>query len=485
VGVQWFCRAPRLVLAATIGFCVLSGVGVNKIWFDHNLLNMQPEGLESVAWEHKLLEQSDQSMWYALSIADTREELLAKKDEFQKLGAVARVEEIVSMLPTEHEVKQPIIERIHAKLSALPERPPLIAVDQPEELGRVLGRLQMMLSMSGQFPKAASQFEQARDALRRLPVSECYTRLSAFQQQMAGDLLSRLHVLGGMANPESPKLTDLPPSLVNRFVGQHGKHLLKIYGRGNIWDMEALKRFVHDVRTVDPAATGNPVQAYEASLEMKRSYEHSAYYALVVISVVLLVDFRSITTSLLATMPLALGMLLGFGSLGLLNIPLNPANMLALPLILGVGIDYGVHVVHDYLEQKGPYRMPPSIATAVTIDALTTIVGFGSLMIASHRGLQSLGRVLVICVTCTLICSLTVLPALLTWLTRNRREVADEAEEAEAVPAPVTPAPQTQLAVPAGVHRRFDLPHAAPAGAHFRPAARPSTTPSTPGVREL
>ena len=76
-----------------------------------------------------------------------------------------------------------------------------------------------------------------------------------------------------------------------------------------------------------------------------------------------------------------------FGLLGLLNIPLNPANMIALPLILGIGVDYGVHIVHEYREQTGPYRMSPGTAVAVLVDALTTIMGFGSLMVASHQGL--------------------------------------------------------------------------------------------------
>ena len=105
-----------------------------------------------------------------------------------------------------------------------------------------------------------------------------------------------------------------------------------------------------------------------------------------------------------------------FGILGLLDIPLNPANMIVLPLILGIGIDDGVHVVHDFRCQRGPYRMSPSTASAVLITSLTTIVGFGSLMIASHQGLQSLGRVLTIGVSCCLFTSLVMLPALFSWL---------------------------------------------------------------------
>jgi uncharacterized membrane protein YdfJ with MMPL/SSD domain len=115
--------------------------------------------------------------------------------------------------------------------------------------------------------------------------------------------------------------------------------------------------------------------------------------------------------------------------------------MIALPLIMGIGIDYGVHIVHNYLEQKRNYQMSPATALAVTVDALTTIIGFGSLLIASHCGLQSLGRVLTLGITiCTLV-SLLVLPALLTLLSqwRDRYSPAEVDKEIEAVPSRTKP----------------------------------------------
>jgi predicted RND superfamily exporter protein len=175
--------------------------------------------------------------------------------------------------------------------------------------------------------------------------------------------------------------------------------------------------------------TGNPVQAHEASLEMRKSYNEAAIYSLLVIMGVLVLDFRSIPYALLAALPLGVGMLQTFGTLGLLDVPLNPANLIALPLILGIGVDYGVHIVHEFREQQGPYHMSPGTAVAVLVDALTTLVGFGSLMIASHQGLQSLGRVLTLGVTFCLFTSLIMLPAMLTWLTRNRKPVAQPQRE--------------------------------------------------------
>jgi uncharacterized protein len=433
-----FLKLPKLMMIGGAVATAIAAIGMKDLWYDHNLLNMQPQGLESVELEHKLLSE-DQSMWYALSIG-TRQDLLERKEKFLKLESVERVEEIVSLMPADLEVKQPIIADINNRLGGLAERPPAVAIDPIDELGAALAQAQQLAMQQNGGVECARRLELVRDALRRLPAPECYERISQFQQQVAGELLSRLHTLRSVADPQPPQLTDLSDSLVRRFVGQNGKYLLKIYGRGDIWDMQALSKFVHEVRGVDPRATGNPLQAYEASLEMKQSFEHAALYALLVITAVLYLEFRNLRHCALAALPLGMGLAATFGLLGFMNQPLNPANLIALPLLLGIGIDYGVHIVHEYLEQSGRYRMSQATAVAVLVDALTTIIGFGSLMIASHRGLQSLGRVLTLGVAACTIASLWCLPAFLAWVTRKRPLVpwvpdAVESYDHEAEPA--------------------------------------------------
>jgi hopanoid biosynthesis associated RND transporter like protein HpnN len=424
-------RHPRFVALAAMAATMAVASGFHELDYDHNLLNMQAEGLESVAVEKKLLTECDQSVWYALSIADSREELLARKEQLTKLATVERVDEIASLLPVDEDLKRPIIERIRGRLATLPERPPEIPIDRLDGLGETLAWAQGEAAKRPGGLRTAWHLERARETLRRLGPNECFQSLAAFQQQSAGELLTRLHALSAVADPEPPKLDDLPPSLVDRFVGQNGRHLLKIYGRGDIWNFESLKRFVHEVRSVDPRATGNPLQAYEASLEMKRSYEQAALYSLVVILAVLWLDFRSITNSLLAALPLALGMAQTLGLMGLVGIDLNPANLIGIPLILGIAVDYGVHIVHDSLERPGPYRISASTANSVLVDALTTILGFGALMVASHKGLESLGRVLTIGVTTCTLTSLVLLPAVLAMV-RPGRAADDEEADADA-----------------------------------------------------
>jgi hypothetical protein len=423
-------RHPRFVALAAMAATMAVASGFHELDYDHNLLNMQAEGLESVAVEKKLLTECDQSVWYALSIADSREELLARKEQLTKLATVERVDEIASLLPVDEELKRPIIERIQGRLATLPERPPEIPIDRLDGLGETLAWAQGEAAKRPGGLRTAWHLERARETLRRLGPNECFQSLAAFQQQSAGDLLTRLHALSAVSDPEPPRLDDLPPSLVDRFVGQNGRHLLKIYGRGDIWNFGSLERFVKEVRSVDARATGNPLQAYEASLEMKRSYEQAAVYSLVVILAVLWLDFRSITNSLLAALPLAVGMAQTLGLMGLVGIDLNPANLIGIPLILGIAVDYGVHIVHDSLERPGPYRISASTANSVLVDALTTILGFGALMVASHKGLESLGRVLTLGVTTCTLTSLIFLPAVLA-LVRPGRAADDDTDKTE------------------------------------------------------
>jgi len=422
---------PKLLLAVTSAGTLLLACGLNRLWYDHNLLHLQARGLESVDLEQKLLAQSDLNASFALSVADGREDALARKARFLELPSVKGVEEIASRLPDRTDRKRPIVERIARCLENLPDRVPQIPVPGPGELEQMAT---VVLAMPGS-PSPADPLQRiladVGRSLRQMHPEDACARLADFQQRAAREILARLRSLQAVAGPEPPQLADLPQSLVKRFVSRNGRHLLKIYSKGDIWDMGAMKQFVAEVRRVDPRVTGNPLQVYEASLQMKRSYEQAALYALAIILPVVFLDFLSIRNTLLALLPLGLGMLQMFALLGVLNIPLNPANMIVLPLILGIGIDAGVHVVHDFCAQRGRYRINPSTASAVVVNTATNMAGFGSMMIASHRGLQSLGRVLTLGLACCLFTSLVMLPALLTLLGNRRHKAAEEAPEDE------------------------------------------------------
>lgn len=447
-------RRPGWLLAACCALTLVLACGLGRLTYDYNLLNLQARGLESVRLEQKLLRHTDHNASFALSIAHDPGELLARKEQFLALPCVKRVEEIVSLFPTQVERKQPRVEAIHHRLAALlplvtSGGPPPIAPPQPEDLIRVLRQAQQAMAQSPRAPEFQQLAQRTVTTLQRLPAEESLARLAAFQQRLGAELLGRLAALHAVSNPQPPSPADLPASLVSRFVSPGGRHLMKVYCAGDVWDIDTMKQFVTAVRSVDPNATGNPLQIYEASNQMRRSYEEAALYALLIIVPVVFLDFRSAGYTLLALLPLGVGMLQMFGLMGLLGIPLNPANMIVLPLILGIGIDAGVHVVHDFRAQPGPYRISPSTASAVVINTLTNMAGFGSLMIASHRGLQSLGRVLTLGLTCCLFTALVMLPAMLSLRSRRRASTPRLPDEAGARTPQEERSPRAPCQVPA------------------------------------
>ncbi|MCA9142062.1 MAG: MMPL family transporter [Planctomycetaceae bacterium] len=409
-------RWPQLVLGVLVIATFALGMGITRLRYDHNLLNLQPKNQQSVDLERRLASTSERSVWYAVSMCKSRDELLARKAKFDAMASVVATEEIASLVPAMNPEQQAIIARIATRLSSLPDQPPLISVIDQQQLLQGLAR-----AGKGDSLPLAPELRQMFDELQRMPASEYFERISRWQQTNASQLLESFRQLRSMASQVPPQIGDLPESLVQRYIGSTGQHLLKIYGDSDIWNMESLREFVRDVESVDPRVTGHPIQTFYASSQMQRSYVHAAIYSLLAVAIVLVLDFRTIKHSLLAMLPMGLGLLQLLGLLGWLGIPLNPANMIVLPLILGIGIDDGVHVVHDALRQGLSYQISNATASAVFLTSATTMIGFGSMMIASHQGLRSLGQVLTLGVFCCLVSSVLVLPVLLG----NRRLSSD------------------------------------------------------------
>ena len=418
----YLVRWPRTMLIFAAMLTAMLCIGVPQLRYDHNLMNLQPQGLESVAVEQRLLRESDQSLWFALSVAEDPEEVLRRAERFRQLPSVERVEEIVSLLPTPAPAIVAVVESMAARIGSTPTR----SVEPPApDVTQLVDALNAAIAQRADLPATDEVHRQlllARNTLLRTPPHEATSRLGQLQQRHVDQLRRDLNWLVDVGAAGPPDFDDLPASLVDRYVGRTGKHLVKVYGRDNTWDMTTLERFVHEVRSVDPRATGKPLQTYEASREMQQSYMHAALYSLLAILAVLIADFWSVSLACLAALPVVLGLAQMFGIMGLASIELNPANMIVLPLIMGIGIDDGVHIVHDFRSQKGRYQLSGPTASAVVMTSLTTMIGFGSLLVASHRGLQSLGRICVIGVSCCMFSSLIALPALLKWNDYRRHD---------------------------------------------------------------
>jgi predicted RND superfamily exporter protein len=268
----------------------------------------------------------------------------------------------------------------------------------------------------------ASDLNGLAGQLAAMPPEQARDRLALFERRVLHDLCEDLNNLRDVSNAEAILLSDLPISLRERYVSPNGRWLLRIFGKESLWEYEPLSQFVAAVRTVDPEATGKPFTTLEGLRAMKLGFEWAGLYALLAIVVVLFLDFRHPGTVLVGLVPLLVAVGMALGLLGLCGFTLNPANMIALPLIVGVGVNYAVHVLHDYLGRKGEgaYLLRRSTGTGILVVGLTAILGFGTLMLSSHRGLFGLGMLLALGVTFSLLTSLVLLPAALHLWSRRR-----------------------------------------------------------------
>jgi uncharacterized protein len=159
--------------------------------------------------------------------------------------------------------------------------------------------------------------------------------------------------------------------------------------------------------------TGTPLGLYEFVDILQRGYIQAAIWAFGVIMILIFVDFRNGYATLLTLLPLIVGMIWMVGAMALGHIPFNPANIMVLPLLVGIGVAYGIYVVQRYREDGEATFYGKSTGRAVVLSALTAIVAFGSLIIGAHRGIRSLGLVMTIGISACLLAALALLPALL------------------------------------------------------------------------
>ncbi|HVS38738.1 MAG TPA: MMPL family transporter [Gemmataceae bacterium] len=437
----WWVTAGGVALLAGLGICV------SRVRYDHNLLHLQAQDLESVRWEMTLIRETAGASWHALSIADSPEKALELKAKYEQLPEVSRVVEMATLVPPGQDKKLPLLADIQDRLQHLPERNKAIEHDPP--VGRVL-RTELSQFLQGLSQTAPSPRETDRALIADLPPllrglldrlppekdDETGQTLKGFEEKLAGDLSADLHKLRDVSSPKPILLSDLPTELRERYVSPHGKWLLRVFAKDCLWDFGPLEHFTEQVRKVDPAATGKPFGTVEGLKAMKDGLQRAGLYAFLVIAAVLFCDFRSLRNTLIALAPLVMGVTLTLGILGLFGVPLNPANMIAFPLILGVGVDNGVHVLHDYLIRRAEGRSTIShaIGRGVMVKALTAMIGFGTLMISSERGLAGLGLILTLGVGCSMLSALVFLPAVLHLL-GGRKKAADARPAAPPVEA--------------------------------------------------
>jgi predicted RND superfamily exporter protein len=203
-------------------------------------------------------------------------------------------------------------------------------------------------------------------------------------------------------------------ALRDAFVAADGRHAVYAYPDGDVWDPRVRDRFLDHLRRLDPGVTGMPVLGAFMIERSRRALRLGALLGSAVVLLFVAAGFRRLRPTLLAVVPTAGGVALMLALMRLLGIPFNPLNVMALPVVLGIAVDDGVHLVHRWLAEGGDLaRTLAGTGRSVVLTSATSLAAFGSLVFTSHRGLASFAAVLCLGVGSALVLSVLLLPQLL------------------------------------------------------------------------
>lgn len=393
--------------------------------FDRNILHLQDPESESVTTFMELLAQTDTSPWSLVVLAPNAEGARQYADRLSDLDLVDKTVTIKDFVPEQQGQKLATIEEITLILGPgiMEGKGP-----SPPSTREQVSALRDFMASLGAFIKGGGgsplvmKARHLQDELRRFELalgtedrSGEDKMLGRLQFSLLGTLPGRLRTLRASLSAGRVRLQDLPEKLVGRWVADDGRHRVEVFPREDLNDNKALHRFVASVQKVAPDAIGIPVILLEAGNAVVLAFQHALLLSLIAISLLLVILMKRKLDALLVLLPLLLAGILTGASTVLLHISFNFANVIALPLILGVGVDNGIHMVHR-MRSSMPANanlLQTSTAKAVLFSTLTTICSFGNLALSPHRGMASMGLLLSTGIGFTLLCSLIVLPALM------------------------------------------------------------------------
>jgi len=399
-------RLALLILVFAGAFMAYRAQGVE---FDLNLMNLEPEGLESIELMNHMVEEYELSADSFSVEVDSIEEVYRLHKAYLEVDGVKEVASIATILP-----EPSLLENRYQSLQALDlagHQVDLYGLD-PEVLSQSFDHIMAGLAYlpAGQADQVMYQLALIQDRLREDP--------RAFDG-LAEDFYTVNDSLGErLFTPRRLTVDLLPDNFKNQFVSEDGqKFLINIYPDFDIWsnmDTDKGEAFFKDIEEVSPSITGTPIF-------MDVLYESASSQLLMIGSllglillVILLVHFRSIKYAVFALIPLGLTLIFTLGTMNLLDIKFNMLNFLAVLLIIGIGIDDGVHILHHYKQgDRDIHHLFSSVGRAILLTTVTTVCGFGSLAFSSYRGIASLGIVLSIGVIYAFFMTVLVLPILL------------------------------------------------------------------------
>lgn len=440
---KWLSEHFYLTVSITIAVSVLLVWSASRIKYDKNYLNMEPKGLTSIALMDTVKSKFDLGMEYSLCLADGVDESRRLAEAYRDLGSVARTDDISLYIPSpeEQELRRPHIEEIlYAMKYSLPSK--RISSDDINILFEEIGRLEMNVMemqdiayLGGKDkvdnkcaeivgdpsdPESVNLLEGLINALDSIETPGT-SALSRFQEDFSAYYRERVLE---MCDTTEIQLSDLPVSVLDRYSNpQRDRFLITIYPSGMLYsDTDILELFVNDMDSVSEKTTGNPIVAVSWMRIAAEDGRKAIGLTLIIVFLLLWFDFRKPLYALLAMIPLLLGTLWMVGIMNLSGLMLNFMTMMGLPLIIGIGIDDGVHVIHRWqAEGRGRiFTVFSNTGKAILLTSLTTMLAFGSMVFSVFPAWAWFGGSLFIGVGACFVTTVFVLAGVLGWIEKSK-----------------------------------------------------------------
>lgn len=416
-------RYTRPVLAVTSIAVLIAVFLVKNVGFDDNPLNLRDQSCESVTTFRELLKGED-SPWTLNVLADSEKEADRIKRDLKGFPSVRDVLTIDSFVPEHQEEKLDIIDAVSFMAGDInfdpghvSHIPPGVVMDSIEsfyaELGEYISGHERNMPGAVVFHDALGVFLDNESGKKG-----AFSHLDLLRKSLLVSLPGRIEALKASMDASPFGLKDLPSDLRSMWVASDGRLRLEIRPSKDLNIKDNLRNFIRDVTSVAPDATGFPVHMTEGGKAVVASFEEAFALSFLFISIFLLIMMPSVKYAVLALIPLVISALFTGAVMDLVNLPLNFANIIGLPLILGIGVDNGIHMVYHFATTAKGRGKPFSMVTnrGIIFSGLTTVCSFGNLAVSPHNGMAGMGVILTVGVVCTLITTLFALPALLNFI---------------------------------------------------------------------
>lgn len=410
-------RSIKIISALLV---VVMLAAITQIRFDYNTLNLQDPKNESVKVFKDLLTDSDTSPWTGIILAKGKDDAAKTTRRLESLPVVDKVISLKDFIPDHQDEKLAIIEELGFLLGGTFDSAgakPVSVDEQFKVLDDFANKLERSQVTTGD-PAFSALKGNIRTFLKNYGRKDAAARSGAIAK-LSDDILAtlpgRLATLKASLNADYITYGDLPEELVNRWHSSSDDYLLEIYPRENLNNNDALSRFVKQIRSVDHRLIGSPVINFEAGSAVVKAFEQAITYSFIIIALFLFLLLPRKHDVIYILIPLVMAAIITGGLSVILNIPLNFANVIAIPLLMGIGVDSSIHILHRFHTALPEHNdlLNTSSARAVIVSGLTTICSIGNLAFSAHRGTASMGELLSLSIAITLVCTLVVLPSLL------------------------------------------------------------------------